>query len=98
MYYTGEGQVGDQKMWKGNQAINTASDRGVDIHLFVRFKKTEYTYFGIVEVVDEPFFADEKDVNGNMRKVIKFPMMQRTSVRNLTQYENIRTVSAGISP
>ncbi len=98
MYYTGEGQVGDQKMWKGNQAINTASDRGVDIHLFVRFKKTEYTYFGIVEVVDEPFFADEKDVNGNMRKVIKFPMMQRTSVRNLTQFENIRTVSAGISP
>ena len=98
MYYTGEGQVGDQRMWKGNQAIYEAKDRGRDIHLFVRFKPTEYTYFGIVDLVDEPFFEDEIDVQGNMRKVIKFPMMQRTLVRKLTDYEVSHIVAGGITP
>ena len=98
MYYTGEGQVGNQKMWKGNKAILEAKDKGRDIHLFVRFKPTEYTYFGIVELVDQPFFADEKDTEGNMRKVIKFPMMQRTSMRRLTEYEMRHIVAGGITP
>ena len=98
MYYTGEGQVGDQRMWKGNKAILDAKDMDRDIHLFVRFKPTEYTYFGIVELVDSPYYVDERDVEGNMRKVIKFPMMQVTSVRRLTEYE-MRHISAGsISP
>ena len=44
MYYTGEGQVGNQKMWKGNKAILEAKDKGRDIHLFVRFKPTEYRH------------------------------------------------------
>ncbi len=98
MYYTGEGQVGNQKMWKGNKAILEAKDKGRDIHLFVRFKPTEYTYFGIVELVDQPFFGDEKDTEGNMRKVIKFPMMQRTSIRRLTEYEMRHIVAGGITP
>lgn len=98
MLYTGEGQVGDQKMWKGNKAIYEAKDLGRDIHLFVRFKPTEYTYFGIVELVDEPRYVDEKDVEGNMRKVIKFPMMQKTTIRTLTDYELRATVSGGITP
>jgi len=87
MYYTGEGQVGDQKIWKGNKAILEAKDKGFDIHLFVRFKKPEYTYYGKVELVDQPFFTNEKDVEGNIRKVIKFPIMQKASVRRLTPYE-----------
>ena len=98
MYYTGEGQVGNQKMWKGNKAILESKEMGRDIHLFVRFKPTEYTYFGIVELVDQPFFADEKDIKGNMRKVIKFPMMQRTSFRELTEYETRNIVAGGITP
>lgn len=98
MYYTGEGQVGDQKMWKGNKAILEAKEKKRDIHLFVRFKPTEYTYFGIVELVGKPFFADEKDIEGNVRKAIKFPMMQTTSVRKLTDYEMSHVVSAGITP
>ena len=98
MYYTGEGQVGDQKMWKGNKAILEAKANGRDVHLFVRFKPTEYTYFGIVELVDQPYYADERDKLGNMRKVIKFPMMQRTSFRKLTEYEMRHIVSGGIRP
>lgn len=98
MYYTGEGQIGDQKMWKGNKAILDAKELGRPIHLFVRFKKTEYTYYGEVLLVDEPFFADEKDVEGNMRKVIKFPMMQKTSIRRLTPHEMEHIRAAGITP
>lgn len=98
MYYTGEGQVGDQKMWKGNKAILEAKEKGRNIHLFVRFKPTEYTYFGVVELVDKPYFADEKDTAGNMRKVIKFPMMQVASVRRLTEYEMSHIVTGGITP
>lgn len=98
MYYTGEGQIGDQKMWKGNKAILEAKEKGRNIHLFVRFKPTEYTYFGVVELVDKPYFADEKDTTGNMRKVIKFPMMQVASVRRLTEYEMSHIITGGITP
>lgn len=76
MLYTGEGQIGDQKLIKGNKAIYEAKQQGRDIHLFVRFKKPEYTYYGKVETIAEPYYVDEKDVEGNIRKVIKFPMKQ----------------------
>ncbi len=98
MLYTGEGQIGDQKMWKGNKAILDAKQQNRPIYLFVRFKKTEYTYFGEVILVDEPFFANEIDVQGNMRKVIKFPMMQRTAVRRLTPFEMGQIAGSGVTP
>lgn len=98
MYYTGEGQIGDQKMWKGNKAILEAKEKGRDIHLFVRFKPTEYTYFGIVELINEPYYADEKDIEGTIRKVIKFPMVRCTSSRRLTEYEARHIVTGGITP
>ena len=98
MYYTGEGQEGNQTLTVGNKAIYEAKDKNIPIYLFVVFKKTEYTYYGEVEVVDQPFFADERDVKGEMRKVIKFPMMQKTSVRQLTEYEIKHIVAGGITP
>jgi len=98
MYYTGEGQIGNQKMWKGNKAILEAKDKGFDIHLFVRFKKPEYTYYGKVELVDQPFFTDEKDVEGNTRIVIKFPIMRKASFRKLTSYEMEQIHVGGITP
>ena len=98
MYYTGEGQVGDQKMWKGNKAIYEADEKGREIHLFVRFKPTEYTYYGVVKLVDQPFYQDEKDVNGEIRKVIKFPMVKASTLRNLTEYELSQIVVGGITP
>ena len=98
MYYTGEGQEGDQTLTFGNKAIFEAKDKRVPIHLFVVFKQTEYTYYGEVEVVDKIFFANEKDVKGNLRKVIKFPMMQKLSARRLTDYEMAHIAVGGITP
>ena len=98
MLYTGEGRIGDQVMAVGNKAIYEAKDKGTPIYLFVRFKETEYTYFGEVVLVGEPYFVNEKDVNGDDRKVIKFPMMQRTSVRPLSGEEMGRIRAGGITP
>lgn len=98
MYYTGEGQVGDQTLSGGNKAIYTAKERNVPIYLFVRFKRQEYTYFGEVVVVGEPFFEIEKDINGLDRKVIKFPMVQKSVARQLTNYEIRNVITGGITP
>ena len=96
--YVGEGQHGDQKMIRGNKAIIEAKEKGRDIHLFIRYKDTEYTYFGVVELVGNPYFANRLDSEGNMRKVIIFPMMQRTAVRMLTPWEMKHLKVAGITP
>lgn len=98
MLYTGEGRIGDQTLSVGNKAIHEAKGKNIPIYLFVRFKETEYTFFGRVEVVGEPYFVKEKDVEGNMRNVIKFPMMQVTSIRRMTEYEMTHTVAGGITP
>lgn len=98
MLYTGEGQVGDQTLTVGNKAIYEAKSKNIPIYLFVRFKEQEYTYFGEVEVVDEIRYVKEKDIKGDMRNVIKFPMMQKTSIRQLTEYEMRNIVAGGITP
>lgn len=98
MYYTGEGQIGNQTMTGGNKAILTAKERNIPIYLFVRFKRQEYTYFGEVMLVGEPFFALESDVDGNMRKVIKFPMMQKNIARTMTEYESRLAITGGVIP
>ena len=98
MIYTGEGRIGDQTLSVGNKAIYEAKSKNVPIYLFVRFKEQEYTYFGEVEVVDDIYYADEIDVKGDMRKVIKFPMMQKSTIRAMTEYELHHTLSSGITP
>lgn len=98
MYYTGEGQIGDQTMSGGNKAIYTAKERNVPIYLFVRFKRPEYTFFGEVVLIGEPFFELEKDINGAVRKVIKFPMVQKNIIRELKGSELNRIVTGGITP
>ena len=40
----------------------------------------------------------KKDVEGNVRKVIKFPMMQMVSTRHLTEYEMHHITAGGVSP
>lgn len=96
--YVGEGQQGDQQMNRGNKALLEAKKKGREIHLFIRYKETEYTYFGIVELVGEPYFANRLDTKGNMRKVIIFPMMQKTAVRMLTAWEMQNLKVAGVTP
>lgn len=69
--YSGEGKSGDQTMKSGNLALKNTDDTRKNIYLFVKFSPQEYYYQGIYTVTDFTY-EDEKDVDGNMRKELKF--------------------------
>jgi len=72
-WYTGEGQIGNQQMIRGNRAIRDSEQNDETIHLF------EYVRTGIVRYVGELIYtghhqSDAPDVNGDLRKVIVFEL------------------------
>ena len=73
--YTGMGKTGDQKL-EGNQNKTLCESRtnGVDVHLFEVLNPTEYTYHGLVQLIENPYQDDQPDVNGDIRKVWMFPI------------------------
>lgn len=75
LHYTGMGRVGDQVL-EGNQnnTLYFSDTNGVEVHLFEVLKKKEYTYRGIVRLVDEPYKGRQPDINGNIRDVWMFPV------------------------
>jgi len=82
--YTGMGTIGDQSINFGqNKTLATAKQNGIKVYLFESYKDNEYYYDGEVELAGSIFQSDEKDVNGNIRKVIKFPL------RKISQDEDI---------
>ncbi len=74
-HYTGEGQVGDQRMAQGNRAIRDHAAEGRDLHLF-RADGPELTYVGQFEYVSH-YFADSHEVGSDQdRTVIVFRLRQ----------------------
>ena len=73
LHYTG-GQVGDQVLTAANKRLLNAKSDGTKVYLFEVFKNGEYFYQGEVELVDLPYQVEELDINGNNRKVWKFPI------------------------
>ena len=73
--YTGEGQRGDQTYTGANKDLLLSEETDLPVYLFVVFKNQEYTYYGQVHLNGEPYFEDELDVDGNNRKVIRFPLV-----------------------
>lgn len=71
--YTGEGLRGDQTMSGANKTLAESSDTHLPVHLFVMFDDL-YIYYGLVKVWGEVYTAVENDVDGNPRKVYKFPL------------------------
>ena len=77
--YSGEGQTGDQEITKGNQKILDSGNK----MLYFKEKYQEpgfrkrgaldnlYEFIGLVKYVKH-YWNDEKDKEGNQRKVIKF--------------------------
>lgn len=75
LYYTGTGQIGDQDLeTPPNKTLAESQRNGITVYLFEMFNDQRYRYRGIVELVGEPFQENERDVNGNMRNVWKFPL------------------------
>lgn len=75
IYYTGEGQRGDQTLQAaGNKKLYNSVRDNTPVHLFVVYKNREYKYFGLVKFSGDIKWEYEPDVDGVNRKVIRFPL------------------------
>lgn len=72
--YTGEGQIGDQTITKNNKTLFYSRESNIPIYLFSKDVKRKYTFEGRVELYNEPYQVNEKDIKGNERLVWKFPL------------------------
>jgi|GEM_PF-238695 len=98
MYYSGEGTAEDQKLTGRNKSIYEAKAKGKALLLFVVLKRGEYKYFGEVEVVGALEYKNITGDGGKTIKAIRFPLMQKNTVRRLTEYEMDHTVVGGVTP
>ena len=98
LIYTGEGQRGDQTYTGANKDLLNSEETKLPVYLFVVFKNQEYTFYGRVHLNGAPYFEDELDVDGNNRKVIRFPLMLSNDYVPLTVNEMKNHFVAGIVP
>lgn len=77
-YYTGMGKTGDQSISYANKTLMNAKYMGYIVYLFEVFKQKKYTYRGEVELAGDYYFENQPDENGNMRKVVIFPLRLKT--------------------
>ena len=80
--YTGEGKVGNQQLNKNNETLYHSLETNLSVYLFTKDSQRRYTYEGKVKLYDKPYMSDEVDINGNMRKVWKFPLQILYSNQN----------------
>ena len=93
--YTGEGQRGDQKLTNGNKRLLNSSKDNIDIHLFYSDEKNKYIYKGLFKLTGDIKYVDEPDVEGNLRKVIKFPLVKRNNGATLLSDDEMNDITGG---
>lgn len=74
-HYTGQGQIGDMRMLRGNLAIRDHVQNGKDILLFHQTKKGGLVRFEGIFVCGGWEFEDQLDINGQTRKAIVFTLV-----------------------
>ena len=70
-HYTGEGQIGDMALAKGNRAIKDHEAEGKSLHLFSTSKRSHVKYEGQFSCVDYEIFRSS-DRDDNPRDAIRF--------------------------
>lgn len=81
LHYTGMGLEGDQDLEAAqNKTLSESPNTSIRVFLFETLSPTNHTYLGEVKLIDKPYFVEEKDQNGTLRQVIKFPL---TTVQNV---------------
>lgn len=84
-HYTGMGQTGDQDInWAQNRTLAESQTNNVEVHLFEVFNNGEYTYQGLVHLVEEPYKDKQADLNGVLRKVYIFPLALKDNEKPTT--------------
>ena len=72
---TGMGKRGNQSlMFSQNKTLAESYKSNISIYLFEVFEKNRYTYQGKVKLAGEPYQAEQRDVEGKIRKVWIFPL------------------------
>jgi len=73
--YTGMGLRGAQSInYMQNKTLAESETNGVNVYLFESYADNEYFYRGVVELAGKPFYVPEKDEDGTVRTVLKFPI------------------------
>lgn len=73
--YTGMGLRGAQSInYMQNKTLAESGTNGVNVYLFESYRDNEYVYRGLVELAGKPFYVPEKDEDGTVRTVLKFPI------------------------
>jgi 5-methylcytosine-specific restriction protein A len=70
--YTGEGQIGDMQMVRGNAAIRDHAANGKDLYLFAKTAKSHVAYLGQMVCTGYETVVNIPDRNGTARTVIVF--------------------------
>lgn len=100
-WYTGEGQVGDMEMAKGNLAIKDHAKNKKEILLFESIRKGEVRLVGNCEYITH-HSEDRPDKNGDLRNAIIFHLNIEQVQSNLASeptegYESSKKPSKGMS-
>ena len=81
LVYTGEGQKGDQTLTGQNKRLAESNVTRIPVHLFIVYEPQVYTYYGIVKLVDEVFYENKPDIEGNLRKVVRFNLVRENELQ-----------------
>ncbi|MDO5003444.1 MAG: HNH endonuclease [bacterium] len=82
--YTGMGTENDQSIsYAQNKTLTIAEREGIKVYLFESYKDNEYYYDGEVKLAGTPYQSEEADINGAIRKVIKFPLKRLDQTKSL---------------
>lgn len=82
--YTGMGTENDQSIsYAQNKTLTIAKREKIKVYLFESYKDNEYYYDGEVELAGTPYQSEEADINGVIRKVIKFPLKRLDQSKSL---------------
>ena len=90
--YTGEGLIGDQELIRNNKILAESNQNHLPVYLFVRFDE-DFTFYGLVRLVGDPYTVIEDDTKGNPRKVFKFPLKRITQEEFDYQTQDTDTAS-----
>lgn len=76
LHYTGMGSNGDQSLnFMQNKTLSESRSNGITVHLFEVYSKQEYTYQGVVELIDTPYVEHQLDTRNVKRTVWVFPLI-----------------------
>lgn len=89
LHYTGMGQHGDQGFVSQNKTLAYSNVNGVEVHLFESYKDKIYKYDGRVELAGDVYFDEEPDVDGVLRKVLKFPLKRISNIPLIVDIDEI---------